>query len=276
MIKLKIKFLGSGSAFVEADENYQSNILITKYAESDLHDMPVTLHENLLFDAGTTISEALKYNNITLDEINNIFISHNHADHNGGMEYIGFKRYFGSFPFGELKPNLFGNTEVLESLWENSLKGGMESIQGQVNTLETFFNPSYISPNGSFNCLGLEFNLVQVIHVVDNRRFVPCYGLMFSHNDKKVFITGDTQYSPNQLLTYYQQSDIIFHDCEFANYPNSVHAQFHQLCELDPSIKSKMWLYHYMLGDATYEELEKEVLEAGFVGLVKRGQEFEI
>jgi ribonuclease BN (tRNA processing enzyme) len=76
------------------------------------------------------------------------------------------------------------------------------------------------------------------------------------------------------VMEAFEQADMIFHDCEFAEYPNSVHAQFHQLCTLSNEIKSKMYLYHYSLNDKTFEELESEVLENGFAGLVKRRQEF--
>jgi len=78
-----------------------------------------------------------------------------------------------------------------------------------------------------------------------------------------------------EITEAWDKAEVIFHDCEFAEYPNSVHAQFHQLKTLNVETKRKMWLYHYSLGARTYEELESEVIEAGFAGLVKRGQEFD-
>jgi len=76
------------------------------------------------------------------------------------------------------------------------------------------------------------------------------------------------------IFKAWDEADVIFHDCEFAEYPNSVHAQFHQLKTLSEDTKKKMYLYHYSLNGKTYEELEQEVLKAGFAGLVKRGQKF--
>jgi hypothetical protein len=73
---------------------------------------------------------------------------------------------------------------------------------------------------------------------------------------------------------FYAEADIIFHDCKIANYPNSVHAQLHQLETLTEDVKSKMWLYHYSLNDKSYEELNEEIKAKGFAGLVKEGQEF--
>lgn len=269
---MKITFLGSGSAFVTADENYHSNILLSK----DVYTTSDNVYKHLLFDAGTTIIEALKAANYTVHDIDTICISHNHSDHTGGMELIGFMRYFKTFPFGTNIPRLVANTEVLEELWDGNLKSGMKSIQGKTCTIDTYFKTEYIAPNASFKFYGTDIELIQTVHVVDNRRIAPSYGIFFEEDDMKVFITGDCQMAPNQMMYFYEQANVIFHDCEFAEYPQSVHAQFHQLCTLPGKIKSKMFLYHYSLSGKSYEELDAEVCCNGFAGLVKRGQTFDL
>ena len=114
----------------------------------------------------------------------------------------------------------------------------------------------------------LEFDLIQTVHVVDDRRIKPSYGLIFETDGKTVFITGDTQYAPNQLLTFYQRSDVIFHDCELAEYPNSVHAQYHELVKLPEDVKSRMWLYH---NDGPQPDAKAD----GFAGFVQKGDMFD-
>ena len=99
---------------------------------------------------------------------------------------------------------------------------------------------------------------------------------MFDTDKNTVFISGDSQFAPNQMLTYFEQASIIFHDCEFAEYPNSVHAQFHQLINLPDEIKKKMWLYHYSLNGKLVQEYDKLAIENGFAGLVRRGQHFNV
>ncbi len=283
---MKVKFLGSGSAFELGNNNYQSNILISKEVENlELHPSSMTgplMYEgkqqwkHLLYDVGSTIGEALNHYDMKPQDLDSIYISHLHDDHAGGMEYIAFKTYFEQFPFGVDKIKLYGHNSILTDGWDTCWKGGLKSIQGQTNNLETYFETSYLGDNDEFNFYGAEMKPIQTVHVVDDRRVVPSYGMMFTNNGTVCFITGDTQFAPNQMLTYYGQSDIIFQDCEFAEYPNSVHAQFHQLCTLADNIKAKMWLYHYSIKDKSYEEMEKEVLDNGFAGLVKRGQEFTI
>jgi len=262
---MKITFLGSGSAFVLSKENYQSNILI----ETDEHTM--------LFDAGTTISEALNDLGYTVNSFDSIFISHNHADHVGGLEYIGFKKYFSTFPFGSDKPTLIAHHQVMDELWDTSLKGGMRSLQGKSATLDTYFTPVYLKDSGYFKISNdLRAEIVQTIHVIDDRRFMPSYGLMLVKEsiNKRIFITGDTQLAPNQMMTFYEQAEVIFHDCELAEYPNSVHAQYHELTKLPEHIKAKMWLYHYTFNE-DYPELPDAVAD-GFLGFVKRGDSFEL
>lgn len=59
---MKIKFLGSGSAFVPIKENFHSNVLITKTGniENENGEL-VEISSTLLIDCGYHISEALSY-----------------------------------------------------------------------------------------------------------------------------------------------------------------------------------------------------------------------
>ncbi len=262
---MKIEFLGSGSAFVLAKENYQSNILLSKEVNGKT--------KRFLFDAGTTIAEALDNAGYQPKDIDCIFISHLHADHAGGVEYLGFKTFFGTFPFGDAKPKLISHREILESGWENTWRGGMKSIEGKMTTLETFFDTVYLNDNGSYDFYGTEIKIIQTIHIVDDRKIVPSYGIMFKNDDgKTVFITGDSQMNPNQMSQFYNEADIIFHDCEIADYQNSVHAQYNKLKTLPDTIKAKMYLYHYSTQNGTVELPDAEV--DGFLGFVKRGDVF--
>jgi ribonuclease BN (tRNA processing enzyme) len=256
---MKLTFLGTGGAFCEADENYQSNIFIE---DGD---------DNLLVDCGTTFREAFKDIGHKVEDVKKIFITHNHADHTGDMEYVGFKTYFTmGFPFGEHKPKLYGFYQTLEDLWFNNLSAGMRSLQGAVAELETYFDPVYLDGNDHFTVGDSTIDIIQTIHVVDDRKIVPSHGLMINSNGKKILFTGDCQMAPNQMRTFYEQSDVIFHDCELMEYPNSVHAQYHELKELPDEIKNKMWLYHYTKSDNMPDPIAD-----GFLGYVERGQSFE-
>jgi ribonuclease BN (tRNA processing enzyme) len=266
---MKITFLGSGSAFVKISENYQSNILITVSEEQESE----TTTKNLLIDAGSHINESLDSIGLDESDIHAIFLTHNHSDHNGGLEYIGFKTFF--TPDIKDKPVLFADTKVLTTLWDDVLQGNMRSINGQQVNLSAYYNVKSVKPKTSFQFLGTVFTPVRMTHVVDHIDEVPSYGLKWEHNDVKFFFSGDTQFDFWRLMPFWEYADVIFQDCEFLEYENSVHAQFHQLRDIPEQYRSKMWLYHYMLYGKTFEELETEVKSAGFAGLVKRGEEFD-
>lgn len=267
---MQIKFLGSGSAWVTSDENFHSNILLTKQVIDDTEN--TAIEKKLLFDAGHTIQESLKYHNIDETSIDSIFISHLHGDHVAGLEYLGFKSFF--VP-GFKKIQLVSHPLILDDLWNNVLSGTMRSLNGMRAELETYFDVLRVPPLKPFVFAGVEMNMTRVRHVVTDVEEVPAYGLKFVDSGVKVFITGDTQFDFWLMIGNYEWADIIFHEVEFAEYDGGVHTQFRHLKEIPIDYKKKMWLYHYSLGDKTFEELEHIVLEAGFAGLVTRGQTFD-
>ena len=120
---MKIQFAGVGSAFTTQDY-WQSNMVVTAG------------NQHLLIDCGGDARFSLKEIGLTHRDINAVYISHLHADHIGGLEWLGFATYFDpKCP----RPKMFIVEELIESLWE-SLKAGMQSHEGLVLTLESFFD----------------------------------------------------------------------------------------------------------------------------------------
>jgi len=250
----KLLFLGSGAAFTVGTDNYQSNMLLV----SDTG-------KKILIDCGSDIRYSLYKTGFSYLDITDIYISHIHADHIGGLEFIGFSTKFD--PRCQ-RPKLYLDTELAKNLWIHSLSGGMRYIENEISTLETFFEQVEIDDNRNFLWEDIEFNLIKVIHVNSGHAIMPSYGLFFEVNGIKVFLTTDTQMCLNALDKYYQEADIIFQDCETAKFPSNVHAHYQELLTLPLSIKNKMWLYHYQTGKLP------DAKKDGFCGFVERGQEF--
>ena len=252
---MKMTFLGSGAAFTL--QNFQSNMLIEKNGK------------RLLIDAGGDIRFSLNEVGLTSRDIDSIYISHSHTDHIGGLEYMGFTTYFD--PTKE-SIKLFCEGELMYNIWDDSIKGGLKSIQGARITLGDYFKKFPIDrENGYFIWEDIKFTIVQVCHIVDCYMIVPSYGLMFKgDNGKNVFITTDTQFAPSQISTFYEQSDIIFQDCETAPFKSGVHAHYTDLATLDKKFKRKMNLYHYQDGE------KPDCKKDGFSGWCKKGQVFEL
>lgn len=253
---MKLIFLGSGSAFTVGEGNYHSNILISDEKGS-----------NLLIDCGGDTRHALSDLGLSYRDISHVYISHLHADHTGGLEWLGFTNYFDEKC---KKPQLFINEELAQKLWDNVLSGGMASLQGRQANLDTYFKVNRIKPNESFAFSGIDFHLVQVVHYMDRNILALSFGLFFKVNHQQIFITTDTQFVPHLMDPYYQNADLIFHDCQTTPISPGVHAQYQELATLLPEIRKKIWLYHFDVAN------KFDAIADGFAGFVAKGQVFDL
>ena len=228
---MKIKFIGTGSA--HCLENYQTNIIIEKN------------NKRLLFDAGSDAKWSLNNAGLSYLDIDAIYITHLHADHIGSLEDIAFCSYFDKRC--KEKISLIGNNELVRELWNNSLSGGLKSIQGKKTTLHDFFDVEMVKKNHQFFWEDIRFQIVQSIHIVDEYAIVPSFGLMACDpvDGKKVYFTGDTQHCPNQIICFYNEADLIIQDCETTSFASGVHAHYQELVGLPENVKKKMLLVHY-------------------------------
>lgn len=251
---MKLKFLGTGSAFTMT--NRQSNMVLSYQ------------NKNLLIDCGTDIRHSMDQAGMSHLDIDAVYISHLHADHAGGLEWLGFMTYFD--PRYKGRPKLYISEYLYDDLWNSCLKAGMGSLEGSVATLETYFEPIVVPKNELFTWRSKSFRLVQTVHIVNGFTIEPSFGMLWSHKRKSYFFTSDTQFAPSQLTRFYEQADIIFHDCETA-YHSGVHAHYDDLNRsLSGAVKKRMWLYHYNDGELP------DAVQDGFAGFVNRGQEFEL
>lgn len=253
---MKLLFLGSGSAFTVGTDNFQSNLLL-------IGDNG----QKLLLDCGSDIRFSLYAAQLSYLDITNIYISHLHSDHVGGLEYVGFSTKFD--PRCN-RPKLYLSKDLADDLWSRSLSGGMRSIGGDIADLETFYEVKEIGHNRAFQWENINFELVKVVHINNGYFVMPSYGVFFEVEGTKVFVTTDTTLCLECLNPYYEQADLIFQDCETSSFPTNVHANYSQLLGLPKTIRNKMWLYGYQPGIAI------DAKKDGFCGFVKRGQFFEL
>ena len=261
-----LKFAGVGSAFTTEDF-YQTNAVLIDDKSGKC----------LLIDCGSDARHALAKIGIGHRTVEGGYSSHLHAEPAGGLEWRGCRTFFD--PSGK-RPVLYAVRELMPEIWYSTLRGGMESIQGDVAELETYFDPQPIRQNDDFRWNGVIFRPVQTVHVTSGRRISHSYGLMIDFvgrvDNRKgaprhVFYTGDTQFCPSSILAFYDKADLIFHDCETSACKSGVHAHYDAMRMLHAEIKAKMWLVHYQADGKVTDEMAKK---DGFLGFVKRGQEF--
>jgi len=258
---MRINFVGTGSAFTM--KNFQTNIILE-------HN-----DKRLLVDAGTDIRFALRDAKLSYKDVNALYLTHLHADHIGGVEYLAFTTYFD--PSITDKITLYGNNDLIRDAWTHVLQGGLRSVQGKVTNLHDFFDVQMVKKNGNFIWENHSFRIVQSVHIMDGYSIVNSFGLMVETPDHiKIYITGDTQFNPNQIIDFYKEADYIIQDCETAPYMSKVHAHYEELKTLPADIKSKMMLVHYqdnVLDDEgmVKEEWVKKTIEDGFkFGLINK------
>jgi ribonuclease BN (tRNA processing enzyme) len=275
--KAELQFIGTGSAFCL--ENWQSNALLTVEADNgEIH--------TLLIDCGGDARHALREAGFSHLDVDAVYVSHVHADHVGGIEWLAFTRYFD--PRSTDRPYAIGNHRVLSDLWFNTLRGGLSSLEGQEPCLDTYFVDLSLADNQQFVFNGLVIEPLRVVHIMNNRELMPSYGLMmYMPGGQRVFFTTDAQHAPKQIAHFYDRADIIFHDCETLylrdddGIPNfetpiqsGVHAHLEELCTLPQDTRTKMWLYHYQDGTMS-GPIEDRAFAQGFQGFVAKGQTFE-
>ena len=236
-------------------DNFQSNMLLTSDSG-----------KKLLIDCGSDIRFSLAQEGLSYRDIDDIYISHLHADHVGGMEYMGFSTMFD--PQCE-KPGLYICNSIRDSLWENTLSGGMEIVSEKNCTLSDYFTIHSISDEGQFSWEGIKFDIVSTDHVVGREISMKSNGLFFSIGNQTILITTDTIFNPKKLGQYMEEADLVLHDCETSLDVSGVHTRYEELLTLPEAIRRKIWLYHYD------EVNHNDALADGFRGFVKRGQIFE-
>ncbi|HAU0947410.1 TPA: ribonuclease Z, partial [Legionella pneumophila] len=166
------------------------------------------------------------------------------------------------------KPCLIASDKIINELWDKSLSGGLSTLPHERANLSAFFDVKAVKQYEGFVWRSIKFKLVQTVHYYSEYELMPSFGLIFSYNKSRILFTSDTQSCPVQLISFYEESDIIFHDCETTESKSGVHAHYSELVKLPSHLKKKMWLYHYNPGKLPNAKKD------GFLGFVAKGQSF--
>lgn len=211
---MNIQFIGVGSAFTSMDY-FQSNMLLSS-------DDGV----RMLIDCGTDVRHALCDYGVTNGNvgsvIDSVYISHLHADHVGGLEWLAICTYFN--PQAK-RPILYGEGKLLEELWHESLKGGLQVIDTGLCRLEDFFDCRPLRVGEPFQYRGIKLTMHRMTHIKSNSRSRYSYGLLVENPKMgSFFLTTDTRFDPQLIRELAPGVDIISHDCESSAIKTGVHA----------------------------------------------------
>ena len=257
---LSFFFLGIGNAFSKELSN--TNLLIVKGKD------------HLLVDCGALTPLSFKKYNSKLSDVENIIITHAHADHIGGLEEVALLgRYI-----THKKPLLFAEKRFKNELWKQSLKGGLglcgEEGQRQKLNFEDYFDwvqpvkmKNMPRPFFTVNIGSINVKIFRTKHefISSNNWKTGMYsiGLLI---DDRIVVSGDTKFDKPLLdyLTSNYKIEHIFHDCSFRE--SAVHTSYEELKSLPLEIRQKLTLCHYEDSMKDFDPVKD-----GFSGLGKAG-----
>ena len=261
--QLSLFFLGTGGAF--SKKYFQNNALIIKG------------NSHILIDCGTLCPLAFSFFNSDITQVRNFLLTHNHADHIGGMEEIALVNMYGT----KQVPNILITDEFKKILWNESLKGGLK-IKGENSAKPTMSFDDYFhqikpkkikkSPRPFYEAEIGDINLkiFRTKHIfTDKNNWKNSYYSVGVLIDNKIIYTGDSQADKELIewLTSEFNIECIFHDCQFGH--NAVHTDYEELLKiLTPDLRKKTYLCHY---SDNADQQKDRVMQDGFAGCVMRG-----
>jgi len=208
-------FLGVGNAWNYKDGNCSALLQFN--------------NTNLLLDCGHTVPANLD-KLMSLNHLENIWISHMHGDHIYGLEEVAFKN---KFLYNGRMINLYVQEEILPWL-KQCLEGTLRFGEEGILKLEDYFN--IITYKSFFEINGEMFSVERNQHI----NTMPSFAL---RGDNFIY-TADTKF------VNWTQQDLngikyIFHDTQLLKFGKDVHATLPELVKLPIDIRMKIYCMHY-------------------------------
>ncbi len=240
---MQVQFIGSGDAFGSGGK---LNTCFYVKNETD----------NFLIDCGSSSFAGLKSNNIQLNNIKTIFLTHFHADHCGGIPFFILDAQFLSKRTDPL--NLVGPTGLegwYEKVMETSFPG---SSKTKMRFDLKFVELSERQPTQMNNLMVIAYS------VKHGNPGGPCFSYRFDCKERTIAYTGDTEWT-DALIDAGYQADLLISEAYFYEKKVKLHLDYKTLLEKLPLIAPKRLILTHMSDDmlSRVNNIPYEIAEDG-------------
>lgn len=184
---------------------------------------------------------------IEIERYRELFITHMHADHVGGIEELAYLQEYRTLD----PPRLYGPEWLLQDIWSH-LRPAMErSVRGdeRLASLDWFYEPVVLGNPHDFGDFSVSYRYAS--HVP------PTLAFQFDFGNFKLGYAPDTAFDP-ELLAWLDECDVIVHDVWFGDVEvlggdiRNLHAPIADLLTMPEAFQRKTLLCHY--ADSAYAE----------------------
>ena len=181
-----------------------------------------TVKMQFLIDCGATTLSGLKRNNIELEDIDTILITHFHGDHYGGLPYF------------LLECAVYGRSKPLTILSPRGCKERLKTL------LDLLYPSSTVLEKLTIDFKEYQSNEVVIIEpltvlsfpVIHTDAAIP-HGLRISIGNKVISYSGDTEWTSN-LVDLAKDADLFICECNFYKTKAKGHLDYQTLMSKIP------------------------------------------
>jgi ribonuclease BN (tRNA processing enzyme) len=242
---MRLQFIGSGDAFGSG-----GRLNTCFHVTGD--------QVNFLIDCGASSLIGLKKEDILINGIQAIFVTHFHADHFGGIPFFMLDSQFSSKrnqPLTIIGPP--GLAQWYEQVMETSFPGSSKTKSKFALSLIE------LKPKEEANIAGVNIRPFQALHGDSSG---PFFSYRLEAENRTLVYTGDTEWT-DELIKAASQSDLFIAEAYFFKKKIKFHLDLGTITEHLPLIQTKRLILTHMSSDML-DRLDDIFLETAFDGKI--------
>lgn len=209
-----------------------------------------------VIDCGNGVARQMVLAGVKLDTIRNIFITHQHSDHNadyGNLLWLSWAATLASQVDAYGPPPLEKMTRLFLEMNDYDIKTRMAD-EGRPSLKDMIA----VHEIGADGIVMRDANVTVTAALVDHPPVKPAFAYRFDCPDRSIVISGDTRPSPN-LVRLAQGADVLVHEVMYL-------PALEQVIGSEPNAKSLR--EHLLASHTTTEQVGRIATEAGVKTLV--------